>query len=93
MHSRIDLGFDREIADQFQAAARILVDAAVEQARGDEVLGLLQRAAQRHHARSRRRRSSSATSEWVLTPGIGGSVTPESSTSVLGCRPLCSAAR
>ena len=46
----VDLGFHRELADQFQAAARILVDAAVEQARRDHVLGLLQRAAQRHHA-------------------------------------------
>ena len=46
----IDPGFKREIADLFQALGRILVDAAVEQAGGDEVLGLLQRAAQRHRA-------------------------------------------
>ena len=77
--------FHRQIADLLQALGRILVDAAVEQARGDEVLGLLQRAPQRHRAPRSSRRSSSASSSVVRdAPGIGGSVTGWSITSVFG---------
>ena len=69
----------------------------VEQMHGREIARILQRTAQRQCPARRRRRSSSASSNPGRGCGcrapIGGSVIGSSLTSVLGCRPLCSAAR
>ena len=90
----IDLGLQSEIAQPLEACFRRLLDAAVEKMHRCQVARILQRAPQgqvaagaavvvlRRPVRSRERR-----------PPMGGSVIGSSAISVLGCKPLPSAAR